>query len=94
MTDSIPERDTAESPLTGIPIEVTISVGRSRIQLKDLLKLRRDAVLPLDRRIEDPVELHVGERLIARGELVELDGEGTGRLGVRLTEIAERPAEG
>lgn len=94
MTDSIPGRDTAESPLTGIPIEVTISVGRSRIQLKDLLKLRRDAVLPLDRRIEDPVELHVGERLIARGELVELDGEGTGRLGVRLTEIAERPAEG
>ena len=49
---------------------------------------RWDAVLPLDRRVDDPVELYVGDRLIARGELQELDGEQAGQLAVRLIEVA------
>ncbi|HOZ34047.1 MAG TPA: FliM/FliN family flagellar motor C-terminal domain-containing protein, partial [Tabrizicola sp.] len=44
--------------------------------------------LPLDRRVEDPVELYVGDRLIARGELTSLEGENGGQLAVRLTEVA------
>jgi flagellar motor switch protein FliN/FliY len=55
--------------------------------VQDLLRLGRDAVLPLDRRIDDPVELYIGERLIARGELQELEGAQSGYLGVRLTEV-------
>jgi flagellar motor switch protein FliN/FliY len=46
-------------------------------------------VLALDTRIEDPVELYVGERLIARGELQELDGAEAGQLAVRLTEVVD-----
>lgn len=77
-----------DHPLRALPIEVTISVGRARPTLRDLLNLGPGAVLPLDRRIDDPVELYIGERLIARGELQELeDGEG-GQLAVRLTEVA------
>lgn len=72
-----------------IPIEVTVSVGRARPLVRDLLRLRQDAILPLDRRVDDLVELYVGERLIARGELHELEGEQAGQLAVRLTEIAE-----
>ena len=49
----------------------------------------RDAVLPLDRRVDDPVELYVGDRLIARGELEELGGDQKGQLAVRLTEVAD-----
>jgi flagellar motor switch protein FliN len=49
----------------------------------------REAVIVLDRRIDDPVDIRVGDRVIARGELQELD-DGSGRLGVRLTEIADR----
>lgn len=71
----------------GVPIEVVISVGRARPLLCDLVELRRDSVLSLDSRIEDPVEIMVGGRVIARGELQEIDGEG--RLGVRLTEVAD-----
>ena len=56
--------------------------------MRDLLRLTRDAVLPLDRRVEDPVELWVGDRLIARGELEELGGDSSGQLAVRLTEVA------
>ena len=55
-----------------------ISVGKARPQIRDLLRLQRDAVLALDRRVDDPVELYVGDRLIARGELQELDGDQAG----------------
>lgn len=75
-----------DSPFAQVPIEITISVGKARPQVRELLRLQRDAVLTLDRRVEDPVELYVGDRLIARGELQEMEG-GTGQLGVRLTEV-------
>jgi flagellar motor switch protein FliN len=76
------------NPFAQVPIEVTISVGKARPLVRDLLRLSRDAVLPLDRRVDDPVELYVGDRLIARGELEELEGEQAGQLAVRLTEVA------
>lgn len=75
-----------KSAILGVPIEVTISVGRARPLVSELVALRRDSVLPLDSRIDDPVELYVGERLIARGELQEMDDD-SGRLSVRLTEV-------
>lgn len=71
-----------------VPIEVLVSVGKARPLVRDLLNLGRDAVLALDRRVDDPVELYVGDRLIARGELQELEGENVGKLVVRLTEVA------
>jgi flagellar motor switch protein FliN/FliY len=76
------------NPFSQVPIEVTISVGRARPLVRDLLRLSTDAVLQLDRRVDDPVELYIGDRLIARGELTELEGENAGQLAVRLTEIA------
>ena len=71
------------NPFGQVPIEVTISVGKARPLVRDLLRLSRDAVLALDRRVDDPVELYVGDRLIARGEIVALGD----RFGVKLTEI-------
>lgn len=79
------------SAVLSVPIEVVISVGKARPQLSELVALRRDSVLTLDSRIEDPVEIMIGDRVIARGELQELDGE-SGRLGVRLTEVADLSA--
>ena len=72
----------------GVPIEVTVSVGKARPMISEIVSLRRDSVLPLDSRVEDPVEIYVGSQLIARGELQELEDDG-GRLGVRLTEIMD-----
>lgn len=74
--------------LLGVPVEVLISVGKARTMLSDLVKLRRDSVLALDSKIDDPVEIYIGDRLIARGELQEIDPE-TGQLGVRLTEVED-----
>ena len=77
-----------QSPFGQVPIEILISVGKARPQVRDLLRLQPDAVLPLDRRVDDPVELYVGDRLIARGELQELEGDQAGQLAVRLIEVA------
>ncbi|MGX9352334.1 FliM/FliN family flagellar motor switch protein [Shimia sp. W99] len=72
-----------------VPVEVIVSVGKARPLIGDLLDLTENAVLPLDKRVEDPVELYIGDRLIARGELEELEGAQKGLLAVRLTELAE-----
>jgi len=77
-----------DNALMGVPIEIVISVGRARPLVSDLLRLRRDSVIALDSRVEDPVEICIGDRVIARGELHEIE-EGTGKLGVRLTEVAD-----
>lgn len=77
------------NPFTAVPIEVIVSVGKANPLIRDLVNLGENDVLPLNSRVEDPVELFVGDRLIARGELEELDGEQAGQLAVRLTEIAD-----
>ncbi len=91
MADSQSSSDatTPANPFVQVPIEITISVGRARPTVKELLQLTQDTVLPLDKRIEDPVELYVGDKLIARGELEEMEGDPQGRLSVRLTEVAD-----
>lgn len=82
-----------DHPLHRIPIEISVTVGRARPLVKDLLALEENAVLALDKRIEDPVELYIGDRLIARGELQELEGGEPGQLAVRLTEVATDTGE-
>ena len=94
MDDVMPEtngptRARAETPFAQVPIEIVVSVGRAHPTVGELLQFDRDAVLPLDRRVEDPVDLYVGDRLIARGELMEMDGENAGQLAVRLTELLD-----
>ncbi len=88
-TDTPTHPADAANPFSTVPIEITISVGKARPLIRDLLKLGKDAVLPLDRNVDDPVELYVGDRLIARGQLEELEGDQKGQLAVRLTEVAD-----
>lgn len=81
--------DDQSNPFVSVPIEIMVSVGKARPLIRDLMSMAENAVLTLDRRVEDPVELYVGDRLVARGQLEELDGENAGQLAVRLTEIAD-----
>lgn len=87
--DEKPNGGDAKHPFSQVPIEITISVGRARPLIRELLQMGENAILPLDRKVEDPVELYVGDRLIARGELEELEGDQQGQLAVRLTEVAD-----
>ncbi|WFE73204.1 FliM/FliN family flagellar motor switch protein [Roseinatronobacter sp. S2] len=86
------ERELNTAILEQVPVEIAVSVGRARPMVRELMRLGRESVLPLDRRIDDPVELFIGDKLIARGVLEEMEGENAGFLGVRLTEIIDLKA--
>lgn len=89
MDDTSPTALGEGSPFIQVPVEITVSVGRARPSVRELLRLRQDAVLPLDRKVSDPVELYVGDKMIARGELTELDDTAAGQLAVRVTEVVD-----
>lgn len=87
VTKNLEAESSSIHPLQRIPIEISVSVGKASPLIADLLKLSENAILPLDRKIDDPVELFIEDRLIARGELQELEGGEAGQLAVRLTEV-------
>lgn len=66
-----------------IPVQVSAVLGRATMQVSQLLKLGRGAVVELDRKVGEPVDIFVNNRLVARGEVVVVDD----RLGVTMTEI-------
>ena len=75
------------NPFTSVPIEVTVSVGKARPLVRDLVMLGANAVLTLDKKVDDPVDLFVGDKLIARGLLEEAEDSEDGALVVRITEV-------
>jgi flagellar motor switch protein FliN/FliY len=79
----------SDTPFTSVPIEITVSVGRARPLVRELLQLAEGSVLTLDKQLDDPVELYVGEKLIGVGVLEVIEGDGTSQLAVRLTEVAD-----
>lgn len=91
--DALRAAASPDNPLHSIPIEISVTVGKARPLVRELLTLEENAVLPLDKRVEDPVELFVGDKLIARGELQEVEGGEPGQLAVRLTEVARDTAK-
>ena len=93
MDDLKEPQDVSETRFGAIPIEVAVCVGTARPLIKELLSMEPDTVLALDRAVDDPVELFVGDRLLARGVLEEVDSPGSGKLGVRITEIFGNPTD-
>ena len=66
-----------------IPVQVSAVLGRASMQVNQLLKLGRGAVVELDRKVGEAIDIYVNNRLVARGEVVVVEE----RLGVTLTEI-------
>lgn len=69
-----------------IPVSVKVVLGSATMPVANVLKLGRGAVVPLDRKVGEPVDVVVNGRVIARGEVVVLD-EDSSRFGVSLTEV-------
>lgn len=69
--------------LYDVPLQISVEVGRSKILLKDLLKMGEGYVIELDKLAGDPLDLYVNSRLIAKGEAVMV-GE---KFGIRLTDV-------
>ena len=72
--------------LLGVSMNVQVVLGRCQLPISELLDLSRGSVVELDRKIGDPVEVLVTDRLVARGELVKLEDD---RVGVKITEIVK-----
>ena len=66
-----------------IPVKVSAVLGKSNLQVSQLLRLGRGAVIELDRKVGEAIDIYVNNRLVARGEVVLVDD----RLGVTMTEI-------
>jgi len=66
-----------------IPVQVSAVLGKATMQVSQLLKLGRGAVVELDRKVGEAIDIYVNNRLVARGEVVIVDE----RLGVTMTEI-------
>ena len=69
-----------------IPVQVSAVLGRATLQVSQLLKLGRGAVVELDRKLGEAVDIYVNNRLVARGEVVMVEDN---RLGVTMTEIVK-----
>jgi flagellar motor switch protein FliN/FliY len=69
-----------------LPLEVTVRLGKTRILIRDLLRLDKNSVLELTQGADDPLDIVVNDKVLARGEVVVLDE----RLGIRITDIVSR----
>jgi len=69
-----------------IPVTVQVVLGSATMPVAHLMKLGRGAVIALDQRVGEPVNIVVNGRIVARGEVVVVD-EDNSRFGVSLTEI-------
>ncbi len=66
-----------------IPVQVSAVLGKSSMQVSQLLKLGKGAVVELDRKVGEAIDIYVNNRLVARGEVVVVED----RLGITMTEI-------
>lgn len=71
-----------------VPVKVQAVLGRAKMPIAELVAMRPGYVVELDRRVGEPIDILVNDRLIARGEIVLIDGS----LGVTLTEIVRSEA--
>lgn len=74
-----------------IPVTVSAVLGKTTMQVSQLLKLGRGAVVELDRKLGEAIDIYVNNRLVARGEVVMVDDN---RLGVTMTEIVKGDQHG
>ncbi|NGZ05489.1 MAG: flagellar motor switch protein FliN [Magnetococcales bacterium] len=69
--------------LMDVPLEVSVRLGQVKMQIRDLLKLNKGALIELGKEADDPLEIHVNNRLLAYGEVVMIKD----KLGIRITDI-------
>jgi flagellar motor switch protein FliN/FliY len=78
--------------ILAIPVTVQVVLGTTTMPVARLMKLGRGAIISLDQKVGDPVNVLVNGRIVARGEVVVVD-ESNSRFGVSLTEIVNLPRD-
>ena len=81
-----PNRNAVElDAVYDVPVQLSAVLGRANMQVSQLLKLGRGAIVELDRKVGEAIDIYVNNRLVARGEVVIVEE----RLGVTMTEIVK-----
>ena len=83
MNTGLPQGAQDLEAVYDIPVQVSAVLGKASMQVSQLLKLGRGAVVELDRKVGEAIDIYVNNRLVARGEVVIVDD----KLGVTMTEI-------
>lgn len=83
-------RNAFKRSIYSVPVTVTVSIGQKRLSVSEILELQPESIVPLTARIDDPVDLTIDNKLIAKGELVET---GDGGIAVKIIEIVERSVD-
>ena len=73
-----------------VPVTLSLEVGRAKMSVGDLLRLNQGAVVELDRKAGDPLDVLVNGALVARGEIVVVND----KFGIRLTEVVSQDKKG
>jgi flagellar motor switch protein FliN/FliY len=81
--DDGPKTATDLEAVFDVPVAVSAVLGRTKLEVGDLMNLKPGTVLELDRRVGEAIDIYVNDRLVARGEVVLVDE----KLGVTMTEI-------
>ena len=83
-TEATPKRSAADlEAVFDVPVTVSAVLGKSAMEVSQLLKLGKGTIVELDRKVGEAIDIYVNNRLVARGEVVIVDD----RLGVTMTEI-------
>lgn len=72
--------------LMNVKLDVRVVLGRSRMSIAELLELTKGSVVELDRKVGEPIDLMINDRIVARGDLVKVNGDF---IGVALREIVK-----
>jgi flagellar motor switch protein FliN/FliY len=73
------------SAVYDVPVQLSVVLGRATMRISQLVRLGRGAVVELDRKVGDPVDILVNNRLVARGQVTVIED----RLGITLTEVVK-----
>lgn len=82
--NAIPESPANLDVLLDVPVNLTVELGSCQMAMRDVLQLANGSVVQLDRLADEPVELFLNGKLVARGEVVVVEDS----FGVKITEVA------
>jgi len=77
------DRELTLEALYDVPVQISVVLGKTSMQLSQLLKLGRGAVIELERAVGEPIDVYVNNKMVAKGEIVIVDN----KIGVTLTEV-------
>ena len=72
--------------IMGIPVTVQVILGATKMPVSKIMQLGRNAIIPLDRNVGDPIDVVINGRTVARGEVVLMENDDT-RFGISITEL-------